>query len=278
MLLIERNADDKIRTYTDLCPTEISGLGKVIINADGDFVITDVAIFEQEVSGVHSTLSTTALAKFQAEMVKKGESMKDWCVWWHSHADMGVFFSGTDTGTIDESTEFPYLVSLVVNKKGQSKARVDVFKPVRMFMDLEVEVVSSQSDEITKLCKAEIAEKVKKPAPIKHVGYDYHGSGGMKHIGHAFKGAHGHKYKKGWKKGKGDIVIPFDEKGAEAIADLPFDEEESTYREHKRLLINSLRNAKIMGEAAEVYRLEGELTEWIMYGKQLGYEEWKQIG
>lgn len=158
-LRIQRNAWDKIMAYTTLCPTEISGLGKVS-NVDGELVVNDVAIFEQRASGAHSTITTEALAKFQTERVLAGESMKEWCFWWHSHANMGVFFSKTDTDTIEGSTEFPWLVSLVVNKKHEHKARLDVFVPINLFIELEVKILEVPNEEVKAICQKEIDEKI----------------------------------------------------------------------------------------------------------------------
>ncbi len=170
---IEQAAWDKIMTFTDLCPNEISGLGKITV-IDGYLVVTDVAIFEQEVSGAHSNIEPRALAKFQHERIKAGESMKEWCFWWHSHANLTVFFSGTDTGTIESSTEFPYLVSLVVNKKHEYKARYDVLHPVHLFTDVDVEIIKIADDKLIDLCQKEIDKKVTHPkyeAPKQEIGF-----------------------------------------------------------------------------------------------------------
>ncbi len=178
-LLIQQTVWDKIMAYTDICPDEISGLGKVESRL-GQLVVTDVAIFEQKVSGAHSTIEMEALAKFQEERVRAGESMKEWCFWWHSHANMGVFFSGTDTGTIETSTEFPYLVSLVVNKKHESLARLDLRTPVRATIDLQVEILEEVNEEILEACRQEIALKVSRPvhqySGARSVGFHLGGS------------------------------------------------------------------------------------------------------
>ena len=115
-------------------------------------------------SGAHSDIETEALAKFQVELVQKGEDLSLWKLWWHSHATMGVFWSGTDTDTIDKSTEFEYLVSLVTNHKHEIKARVDTFKPLRLYADMEVEIMEEYDEALKKTCDEEIAQKVKKPA------------------------------------------------------------------------------------------------------------------
>ena len=64
-LVITPYAWEKMRHYVDGCEGEVSGMGKVEKNEDGELVITDCTIFEQSVSGAHSDIETEALAKFQ---------------------------------------------------------------------------------------------------------------------------------------------------------------------------------------------------------------------
>lgn len=252
-LLITSYAWEKILAYTDLCPAEISGLGKVKVIGD-DFVVVDVAIFEQTVSSAHSTIETKALAKFQHEQVKKGESMKEWVLWWHSHADMSVFFSGTDTGTIDGSTDFPYLVSLVVNKKHEKEARFDLFRPVRMKTEkLTVEILQVSDAKIKKQCQKDIDNLVnipkEKPEP-KGTGYTYIG--------------------------KRTEVQTY--KGREVeMRDIPWASKEYTesiqeYYEHRKWLVARL--AKLKGNKDDESRKEytetqRALSEWDSYARQM---------
>ena len=158
-IYFQRKAYQKFRYFIEECETEISGFGKVVKYGD-KLVITDVEIFKQKVSGAHSDMDDEALAAFLFEKTKAKESLAQWRVWWHSHATMGVFFSGTDTGTIDGSTEFPWLISVVGNHDGDIKARIDVFDPIRCTEDLEVEVLEEEDEELKALCIKEIKEKV----------------------------------------------------------------------------------------------------------------------
>lgn len=151
-----------MRGFVDNCPDEISGLAKVDIVA-GKFMVTDVRIFKQTVSPTHSDISGEALAAFQVELIKAGENPKDWFCWWHSHAKMKTFFSGTDTSTINSSTDFKVMLSIVTNHAHEFSARFDLYSPVRMYQDVTVEVLEDEDDETIAWCKAEIAAKVSKP-------------------------------------------------------------------------------------------------------------------
>jgi hypothetical protein len=62
------------------------------------------------------------------EMDRSGEDPKNWNVWWHSHASMGVFWSGTDNDTIvSHANNGGFLISIVTNKEGKFKTRFDIF-------------------------------------------------------------------------------------------------------------------------------------------------------
>ncbi len=169
----------KMRYYVDGCKGEVSGLGKIEVAEDGALVITDCTIFEQTVSSAHSNIETEALAKFQLEMIQKGEDLGKWKLWWHSHATMSVFWSGTDMGTINTSTEFEYLVSLVTNHNHDIKCRVDMFKPLRMAQDdIEVYIQEDVDETLKAECDAEIKAKVTEPTPVYQKPFSY-GGGGM---------------------------------------------------------------------------------------------------
>lgn len=164
-IYIEYKAWQKIKHYTDACPYEIGGLGKV--TTDGkDFYVHDAEIFTQKVTPAHVDMTAETLATFQFEKMKAKESLKDYKFWWHSHAKMGVFFSSTDTDTIDNSTEFPWLVSIVTNHKHELVGRVDVYQPVHIFVDkVTIEVLEPVDEELKAQCAKDIAEKVTFPAP-----------------------------------------------------------------------------------------------------------------
>lgn len=159
-LIIPADVEAKMHAYVSSVKTEIAGMGKAKISDGGNIMLLDVAIYDQEVTGGTADLSTTALAKFQTELVMKGESPKDWIVWWHSHADMAAFFSKRDTDTIDQSDEFPHLVSLVVNHRRERKARVDTYHPFRFTKDNLDIIVGTKTEEIPPEIMAEVEQKV----------------------------------------------------------------------------------------------------------------------
>lgn len=270
-LHIKHLAAEKIRQYTKLCPNEISGLGQVDI-IDGEPVVTDVGIFKQVVSSAHSTINPEHLAEFQDEIIKAGGSMKKYVLWWHSHAHMSVFFSGTDTGTIDSSTEFPYLVSLVVNKKGDAKARLDIYKPVRMMCELDVETEMIPDSDMTKALRAEMdairddleKEVNKDSEQIKDLC--------QKDIDEKVD------MNKGWgnwneNRGSQGMKDPRDAARWESTWDKELRME---YWEDKNKMIRQINYLESKGGQGKKDRLENlklELAEQIEYGVRMGYEK-----
>lgn len=171
-IYISRKAYLKLKYFVTQCEEEISGLGKLLVskrdNGDSVLIVYDFEIFDQVVSGAHSTIDDDSLAKFLFEKTKAGENLAVYRVWWHSHAAMATFFSGTDTNTIDNSTEFPYLVSIVTNHKLEFKARIDIYSPIRVTEELEIEKLDDEDEELKALCLKEIEEKVKKEVVVNH--------------------------------------------------------------------------------------------------------------
>jgi len=160
IIKITENAYLKMRYFTEHCDKEISGLGKVkYIN--NELVIYDAEIFTQNVSSIHSTLDVDTLAIFLNEKITQKENTKDYKVWFHSHANMKAYFSQTDIDTIDQSTEFDYLISIVMNKYEENEARLDIFRPARLTIPLKLQILLEDNKKIEKQCIKEIKEKVK---------------------------------------------------------------------------------------------------------------------
>ncbi len=173
ILYITQTARKKLRYYVDQCEDEISGLGKVKKVSPGVFVFYDLEIFEQVVSAAHSTIDEEALGKFMYEKTKAKEKLSEYRVWWHSHAAMKTFWSGTDNGTIDKSVEFPWLISLVTNHAGDLLARLDLFDPVRVTeQEITVTVIEDEDPELKAQCLKEIELKVRKGSGM--YGYKPH--------------------------------------------------------------------------------------------------------
>jgi len=172
-LQIENKVWQKIAGYVDNCQYEIGGMGEIVCNGQ-DFLVTSAEILRQKVTASHVDMTAETMAQFQVEKIKAGQSVKDYKFWWHSHAKMDVFFSATDTATINASrAEFPWMVSFVTNHKHEMTARLDIYQPVHVHVEQEIEVIDDADQSIIDACIAEIKEKVTMPAIFSGAGYGY---------------------------------------------------------------------------------------------------------
>lgn len=155
------------------------------------FLYADYAkkLFDSEIAGWgHYTPSKGIykLAPLPKQIVQRAEvdtfpnmdtkyDISDCVVQWHSHIDMSVFFSSTDINNIKECMGvYPVLISIVVNCKGEYKARMDISRvkflneeiPTELSYDVELEIIREDKNiekEVKKMCSV--------PKPTK-INYD----------------------------------------------------------------------------------------------------------
>ena len=159
---------EKIEMLVKNCPIEIMGLGKVEITPYGNVRVTDVAVIEQEATSAHTEFDKDKLMEFFSDRIKEGDSA-EWKLWWHSHATMGCFWSGTDTGNIANLGETAdWAASVVFNHKMECLGRVDQFQPLPM-KDENITIIKETETnvELLEWAKKEIADKVKEPPKIE---------------------------------------------------------------------------------------------------------------
>jgi proteasome lid subunit RPN8/RPN11 len=167
----------KILEYAQQCPTEISGFGSIIVNENDEVEVNELfPLLPQVCTGVETDPDLTSLVV--------SPYSKRVGLWWHSHVNMGCFWSGTDDKCIESlgETSLKYLLSIVVNKKGEYRCRFDYFKPYRMYSDeLEVDVIynfpKTQKDLITREIKMNVKKPEVKVYPVVEnwKGRDYNG-------------------------------------------------------------------------------------------------------
>ena len=162
-ILIRPEAWQRLRLYIDQCPTEISGLG-LVERRDQDFLITDVFLFEQEVSQLDTALSPADVANFLIETIESGRDPSAIKLWWHSHAEAPVFWSALDEQTAGSFSN-EYMISVVGNKRGHFRSRLDVYGGRRLTLDrLPFEMCYDEDDSLVETVRNEILQKVRTPA------------------------------------------------------------------------------------------------------------------
>ncbi len=97
---------------------EVSGLGMVqVIN--GQAYVTKAILLDQVGSGASTDIDPEDINRAQYEMRREEGDLK-W--WWHSHVDMGVFWSPTDKATIKQLGDQGWFFHTVFNRKSERKS------------------------------------------------------------------------------------------------------------------------------------------------------------
>ena len=148
----------KTGSVTTALNHEIGGMLIAKLDKDGDWVLQDPVILKQETSGGNCTLDKTALADYYIEMIQKyGRDIQ--FVWWHSHAKMAAFWSGTDTATMKEYAAGQWSMFLVVNVNAEYKFRVQMWDPIEAGEDIELGFINEPDESIPKDILEEVALK-----------------------------------------------------------------------------------------------------------------------
>lgn len=119
---------------------EVGGMGLLRFD-DNNITVEELFLIDQKVHGTECELSSEAYSNLMADIMAKHEDEKLTRLnfWWHSHKNMGAFFSPTDDTTMRE-WDGQYQVALVINRKGEMKARLMSRVPVLIIGDIDVEI------------------------------------------------------------------------------------------------------------------------------------------
>lgn len=163
----------KMKDYTKAADGEWSGLGSFELGEHGP-VVTDLHLLDQECTAADTEIDEKAACKLMYDLAVAGCD-KPLNVWVHSHATMGVFWSQKDEqdGIGQMLGAPPFLVSIVMNKAGEMLGRVDVKEPVRFTMNKVLVVADTEDLALYAVHAAEIAAKVRPPAPRSYGKSDY---------------------------------------------------------------------------------------------------------
>ena len=179
----------KMYAYARAAKGEVTGFGTVK-TIGNTLLVDDLYIVPQRATaaGVHVTGDTLTEFMGWCKREKRMDRVSGMRLWWHSHADFGCFRSGTDKATCELLLQvMPWLLCVVVNKKGQHETTIHLKDPARVtFTRPKVEVEHAPYQEWNDQCTAEVAAMVKewahdpKPEPkppvkVYHTTpHDYH--------------------------------------------------------------------------------------------------------
>jgi hypothetical protein len=154
----------RLQAYVQESPSEISGFGLITV-VDGNLVVDDVFIAAQRCSAASTEIAAADLDRFLSDMLEHRKDLGRLHLYWHSHADMDVFWSDTDVQTLEHA--FPqaeWVLGLVMNRRGELKTCLYMYAPVPMRLyDLPVQL--HLSPDLREQIRAEIADKVRQGLP-----------------------------------------------------------------------------------------------------------------
>lgn len=173
-VIIKEEVYDKIMFWVEQCPDEVSGFGKVITLPNGDFMVTEAYLIDQDVGAAHTDIDGQALAKLMYETRNEPGDLR---YWFHSHVNMQVFWSGTDTATIKQLGGNGWIIATVFNKRHEHRTTIcyktEVTTPWGKRNDLQLDdeqVLEIESvrynEETIAAWKSQLATKVKKKAYV----------------------------------------------------------------------------------------------------------------
>lgn len=96
---------------------EVQGLGKVV-SENGVFKVTSAILLPQKVGATSTEIDAKDVGKAMFFLKDEPGELR---FWWHSHVKMPVFWSGTDTDTIQELGDGGWYVCTVFNQRRESR-------------------------------------------------------------------------------------------------------------------------------------------------------------
>ena len=150
-----KNIIDYARAREEQKGHEIGGMAVITRDEDDDYIIQEPVILKQTTSAATCTLDKEALANYYVEMAQKyGKDIN--FLWWHSHAKMKAFWSGTDTSTMKEYDNGKWSAFLVVNVREEHKFSVCYWDPVENLVDDELNFLNAEEDKIDESIMSEV--------------------------------------------------------------------------------------------------------------------------
>lgn len=171
-VIIDRMSLEKIKYFVNKDDKECSGLGMCRV-VGGTIFVDKIMMLEQRNGSAHTDIEEASVTKLMYEMRAEEGRL---AFWWHSHVNMGVFWSATDLATIRQLAQQGMCVASVFNKKGEIRtavaAKVSVpfmeNEQVAIWDDLQLYAQSKIPDDIREIWDKEHADNVKAPVWSGH--------------------------------------------------------------------------------------------------------------
>jgi len=169
IVYIEPRAFQKMQQIVDECSLEVGWFCTVNKLANADYLIDEVYLPEQEVTGTETDIPADALEETYLAILAEGKDPSTMYAWFHSHVNMGVSPSGQDETQVETFLQTcPVFIRGIMNKQGHIK--VDLYLrdegiaynavPVERYFD---PLTAAEENELSKLIKDKVKKQVYQP-------------------------------------------------------------------------------------------------------------------
>lgn len=116
----KKEVHDEIMFYVNASNFEVSGLGNVTYNPEKKFFeVVSICLLKQENTPAHTEIDADAVCSAMYQLRDAPGSLN---FWWHSHVNMGCFWSSEDMDTIKELGDNGWILATVFNKKNEHRS------------------------------------------------------------------------------------------------------------------------------------------------------------
>lgn len=204
-IIFEKEAYKKICALVDTCEKEIAWHGFVKRESEKVFVIIDIAVFPQIVTG--STVDTDD-EKYSVWYSQLNDEQYCSCQFHgHSHVNMGVTPSGTDKAyqqAVLEQNQSSFYIFGIFNKSKRHWFNIYDKENNVLYEDddIDVKVYAETEDEWAEEQIKQYVTERKYTPPITNTGYHYPNSVGVRHMSDYYGGQSQHRRDNSPKKSK----------------------------------------------------------------------------
>jgi hypothetical protein len=168
---IYQRALRKMWNWVQCCDIEVGWLGCADMCDDGNLLITDVFLPDQDCHSTTTELTPEGIADLGMKLMGEDDAANipvdspDYranklLFWGHSHINMGVSPSGQDDDQMRQFTERDWFIRGIFNKKGDAEFFIYYFKTGFIIKDASWEAVDDPNDESVKIAEKEVKDRV----------------------------------------------------------------------------------------------------------------------
>lgn len=176
-VLISREAYARMWHFVDIADDEVGWLGTVERLPNGGFLIEEVFLLDQEVSGASTEISEEGVALLAEELFTRPDGLElvnKLRFWGHSHVMMGTSPSSQDDKQMDmfRDNGCDWFIRAILNKRGRMEIDIYFFESGVMFKDVPWIIYQPIDQTMREEIRAEFDQKVTKRTYVSAQTFD----------------------------------------------------------------------------------------------------------